>query len=66
MTVCNCNDVEYSEVLEAVKEHGTDLETIKEETAAGTACECCLEDDCDMVDLPLNLAIKKAAEELGL
>lgn len=65
MQVCNCNDVEYDEILEAVKEFGADdIEKIKDETSAGTACECCLEDDCDMVDLPLNLAIKKAVEEL--
>lgn len=64
MTVCNCNDVEYSEILEAVKKFGSDIETIKEETAAGTACECCLENDCDLVDLPLPLAIEKALEDL--
>jgi bacterioferritin-associated ferredoxin len=65
MLVCNCNDVEYEEIKDAVKEFGADdIEKIKEETAAGTACECCLEEDCDMVDLPLPLAIKKAQEEL--
>jgi hypothetical protein len=35
-----------------------------EETGAGTVCECCLEEDCDKVDLPLPLAIKKALKEL--
>ena len=64
MLVCNCMDVEYQEILDAVKEFGTDLDTIKEETGAGSNCECCLEEDCDMVDLPLPLAIKKAQEEL--
>ncbi len=42
-----------------------DIEAIKEETEAGTVCECCLEEDCDKVDLPLPLAIKKALQELA-
>lgn len=63
MTVCSCNDVEYDAILEAVRKHGDNLEAIQDETDAGTTCECCLEDDCDIVDLPLNLAIKKALEE---
>jgi bacterioferritin-associated ferredoxin len=63
MLVCNCMEVEYDEIKDAVSKQGTDLETIKEETGAGSACECCLENDCDMVDLPLPLAIKKASEE---
>ena len=66
MLVCDCNDVNYDEIKKAVEEFGSDLETIKDETSAGTACECCLEEDCDRVDLPLPLAIKKAQEELGL
>ena len=66
MLVCDCNDVHYDEIKEAVEKFGTDLETIKDETSAGTACECCLEEDCDRVDLPLPLAIKKAKEELCL
>ncbi len=66
MLVCDCNDVHYDEIKKAVEEFGVDLETIKDETSAGTACECCLEEDCDRVDLPLPLAIKKAQEELGL
>ena len=65
MQVCNCNDVEYEEIKNAVAKHGSDIEIIKEETSAGTACECCLEDDCDMVDLPLKQAIKQAVEELA-
>lgn len=66
MLVCDCNDVDYDEIKKAVEEFGTDLETIKDETSAGTACECCLEEDCDRVDLPLPLAIKKVKEELGI
>jgi len=66
MLVCDCNDVHYDEIKKAVEEFGTDLETIKDETSAGTACECCLEDDCDRVELSLPLAITKAQEELGI
>ncbi|PHQ65955.1 MAG: (2Fe-2S)-binding protein [Sulfurimonas sp.] len=65
MLVCDCNDVEFDAIKEAVKKHGDNLEAIMDETEAGTVCECCLEEDCDKVDLPLPLAIKKALEELG-
>lgn len=64
MTVCDCNDVEFDVIKEAVKKHGDNLEAIMDETDAGTTCECCLEEDCDKVELPLPLAIKKALEEL--
>ena len=66
MLVCDCNEVEYAHVKEAVKIHGGNIETIMEVTTAGTACECCLEEDCEKVDLPLPLAIKKALKELSL
>ena len=66
MLVCDCNDVNYENIKKTVAEFGTDLETIKDETSAGTACECCLEEDCDRVELALPLAIKKAKEELGI
>jgi len=64
MLVCDCNDVHFDAIKEAVKKHGDNIEAIMEETEAGTVCECCLEEDCDKVDLPLPLAIKKALEEL--
>jgi NAD(P)H-nitrite reductase large subunit len=64
MLVCDCNEVNYDMIKEAVKKHGNNLDAIMEETEAGTVCECCLEEDCDKVDLPLPLAIKRALEEL--
>jgi len=64
MLVCDCTEVEFDAIKEAVKTHGNDIEAIKEATDAGTTCECCLEEDCDKVELPLPLAIKKALEEL--
>ncbi|WP_373035690.1 (2Fe-2S)-binding protein [Sulfurimonas sp.] len=64
MLVCDCNDVHFDAIKEAVKKHGDNMEAIMEETEAGTVCECCLEEDCDKVDLPLPLAIKKALEEM--
>lgn len=65
MLVCDCNEIEYDVIKEAVRIHGGDRETIMEVTEAGTVCGCCLEEDCDKVDLPLPLAIKKALEELA-
>lgn len=65
MLVCSCMDVEYDTILEAVKAHGDDLESIQDATDAGTVCECCLESDCDKVDLPLHAAIEKAKAELA-
>ncbi len=63
MTVCDCMEVEFDIIKEAVKKHGDNMDAIIEETEAGTVCECCLEEDCDKVDLPLPLAIKQALEE---
>ncbi len=64
MLVCDCNDVHFDDIIEAVKKHGNNMEAIMEETRAGTACECCLEEDCEKVDLPLPLAIKRALKEI--
>lgn len=64
MLVCDCNEVEYETVKASVKKHGNNIDAIMDETDAGTACECCLENDCEKVDLPLHLAIKRALEEL--
>ncbi|MDC7243827.1 MAG: (2Fe-2S)-binding protein [Sphaerochaetaceae bacterium] len=64
MTTCDCMDVDYEIILEAVKKYGDNLDAIQDETEAGTVCECCLEDDCDKVDLPLPAAIKKALTEI--
>lgn len=64
MLVCDCMGIEYEEIKEAVKQYGDDLEKIMDETEAGTACEACLEDDCDKVDIPLKKAIQKALEEI--
>lgn len=65
MIVCDCKEVTYEMILEAVRTHGANLEAVMEETEAGTVCECCLEEDCDKVDLPLPLAIAQAAKTLG-
>lgn len=64
MLVCDCMDVNYEDIKEAVIKHGDDLDKIQEETEAGTVCECCLDEDCDKVDLPLKEAIKKALGEI--
>jgi bacterioferritin-associated ferredoxin len=59
MLVCDCKEVTYDMIKNAVKVHGDDIEAIIDATEVGTVCECCLEEDCDKVDLPLPLAIKK-------
>lgn len=64
MEVCSCNAVDFDMIKAAVKKHGDNLEAIQEETDAGTTCECCLEEDCSKVDLPLKEAIEKALAEL--
>jgi len=62
MLVCKCRNVNYDAVESAVKAHGTDVKVIMGETAAGTACGCCLKDGCPKVELPLPQAITKASE----
>ncbi len=64
MLVCDCNDVHYDTIKRAVQKYGDNVEAIIEACDAGTACECCLEDDCSKVELPLPLAIKKALAEI--
>jgi NAD(P)H-nitrite reductase large subunit len=61
--VCDCMEVEYTDIVEAVKKHGDNLDAIMDETEAGTVCECCLEEDCDKVDIPLKSAIEKTLKE---
>ncbi len=63
MLVCDCNEVEFDVIKEAVKKHGNNLDAIMDETDAGTTCECCLEEDCDKVELPLPLAVKQALDK---
>ncbi|MBD3824357.1 MAG: (2Fe-2S)-binding protein [Epsilonproteobacteria bacterium] len=64
MLVCDCNEVTFDMIKAAVAKHGGNIDAIKDETSAGTVCECCLEEDCEKVDLALPLAVKKALEEL--
>jgi len=46
-TVCECNDVTYKEIWEAIKAGACDLETLMKVTGAGTSCGLCksVEDD---------------------
>lgn len=64
MLVCDCLDIKYDVIKEAVRKYGDNIDAIINETEVGSICECCLEEDCDKVDLPLPLAIKKALSEL--
>jgi len=40
-TVCECVDVTLGEILEAIKAGHNTMETLMDETDAGTACELC-------------------------
>lgn len=62
LIVCDCKNINYAEVREAINEYGYDMELIMEKTAAGSACECCLE-LCDRVDMTLPVAIEKIRKE---
>lgn len=66
MTICSCNDVTYEMLLESMKKHGDNISAIQSDTDAGTSCECCLEKDCDIVDLAFHEALEQAKEELKL
>jgi len=62
--VCDCMEIEYEDILEAVKKHGDNLDAIMDDTEAGTVCEECLEEACDKVDIPLKAAVKQALSEV--
>ncbi|MDY0115981.1 MAG: (2Fe-2S)-binding protein [Sulfurimonadaceae bacterium] len=64
MLVCDCEDIYYETIKEAVTKYGDNREAIQNATEAGLACSCCLEEECEKVELPLPLAIKKALLEL--
>jgi bacterioferritin-associated ferredoxin len=64
--VCSCNRINYQELKDAVKTFGTDYKLIQMETTVGTVCGQCMSGVCDIVDLPVPLAIEKAKEELNL
>ena len=62
--VCDCMEIEYEDILEAVKKHGDNLDAIMDDTEAGTVCEECLEEACDKVDIPLKAAVQQALAEV--
>ena len=45
------------------KKYGNDLDSIQEETDAGTICEMCMFEECSKVDISLPNAIEKALNE---
>jgi len=73
MLVCECLDLSYEDIKKAIDEHPKELddvleaiEAIKESIEAGEICGCCLEDECDKVDMLLEDAVAKALKELTL
>jgi len=73
MLVCECLDLEYDDIKKALDEHPRELtdvfeavEAIKESIEAGEICGCCIEDECDKVDMLLKDAVAKALKELTI
>jgi len=73
MLVCECLDLDYEDIKEAIDEHPQELndvleavEAIKESIEAGEICGCCAEDECDKVDMLLKDAVAKALKELTI
>jgi len=42
--VCQCYDITYAQVKEAIDNGATTLEEVQEATEAGTACGACVDD----------------------
>lgn len=62
-TVCVCSSVEEAEVIEYLEKNGvpandTEFETMCEELDVGQKCECCLDTDCDIIDINIKTIIK--------
>lgn len=73
MLVCECLDLSYEDIKNAINEHPSELndvleavEAIKESIEAGEICGCCLEDECDKVDMLLKDAVSHALKELTI
>jgi len=73
MMVCECLDLEYDDIKKAIDDHPKELndvldaiEAIKESIEAGEICGCCMEDECDRVDMLLIDAVRKALGERKL
>jgi len=64
--VCSCNRINYQEIKDAVQELGTNYTVIQTKTTAGTVCGQCMSGVCDIVDLPVPLAIEQAKKDLNL
>jgi len=70
MLVCDCIGLEYKDIKEAIDDQFGHLdnvleavEAIGESIEAGTICGCCMEEECDKVDMLLIDAVRKALEE---
>lgn len=49
--ICNCNDITYGEIADAIKEKGlTSVEEVQDATDAGTVCGGCVDDIQDILD----------------
>jgi hypothetical protein len=62
--VCKCSDVTVVDVIDGLDRiHNENLQLseseILEELAIGLNCECCLDKDCDIIDIHYSKLIKK-------
>ncbi len=49
--ICNCNDVTYGQIVDAVKEKKlTSVEEVQDATEAGTVCGGCIDDIQEILD----------------
>jgi|GEM_PF-701533 len=70
MLVCDCIGLEYKDIKEAIDDqygHFNNVldavKDIQESIEAGTICGCCMEEECDKVDMLLIDAVRKALDE---
>ncbi len=64
--VCQCNDIKYKEIWDAIKNGACDLETLMDKTGAGTVCGLCRsikDDPAEKRAIHLDEIIEKAKLE---
>jgi len=70
MLVCDCIGLEYKDIKEAIEDQWGHfdnvleaVEEIQKSIDAGTICGCCMEKECDKVDMLLLDAVRQAMDE---
>jgi len=55
----------WEDLREFVIKYGDDIKMIRDDSDAGNICECCVQEECDQVDILLADAIKEMVQELA-